>query len=316
MYIAPKRLRVGDVVAIIAPASSFKTDELVEGLDVIKEAGLRPVLGPNVKRLKSLNIRAASVRDRVNELMWAFSDPSISGVIVATGGNGSAECLPYLDYALIAQGRRPLLGMSDISALNNGILAKANLISINGQSPNIRLDEGERNRESDSASLQLALELMMSDQEWSALPFAFNEYLPRTVCPGRAQGYVVGCNNDTFVHLLGTAYMPDLHDTILFIEDTHKSGEVLSRQFIHMQLAGVFDQIAGIVIGEFADVPDRTSDREPSIEDVLSEYLGNGVPCVYGYSFSHGPLTSPIPVGALCEMDADEGTVEFKFTMG
>lgn len=319
MYLAPRMLRPGDKVAIVAPASPFKTDELIESLDVIRECCLEPVLGPNVCQLRTGGIHAASLEDRVEELMWAYSDPEIKGIIVATGGNGSAGVLPYLDYELIARSRKVLLGMSDITALNNGILARSGLITVNGQSPNIRLDEGRAIREADTESFRRTLDLLMDSREWGERPFDINQYLPRTLSSGQACGTVIGGNCDTFVHLLGTPFVPNMAGTILFIEDVHKDGALLARQFLHLRLAGVLDQVAGIVIGEFAEIPKAALDKHhpsPTIEDVLEEYFCDGPPCVYGYSFSHGPLTIPIPIGAQCVMDADTGLVSFRFAMG
>lgn len=316
MYLSPKQLHQGSRVAIVAPASPFQADELVAGLDVIKQCGLEPVLGPNVRHLRTDDVHAAPLMDRVKELMWAFTAPDIDAVICALGGYGSAETLPYLDFDRIRKSRRALLGLSDISALNNGLLAGAGLISINGQYPAIRLDKGEKIRQLDCESLEFVLKLMMSGDPWKDRPFAYNELLPRTVSPGKAQGHAVGCNLETFCCLLGTPFFPDVEDAILFIEDVRKDGEAIARQLSHLSLAGVFDKVAGIVVGEFAEVPLKTEAKVPSVDDVVSHYLSDGPPCVSGYSFSHGAWTIPIPVGAQCTMDADSGEVSFDFTMG
>lgn len=319
MYLAPRQLRPGDRVAIVAPASPFKSDELHESIDVMREAGLRPVFGSNVKNLKSVNIYAAPLRDRIEEMMWAFTDDSIKAVFAATGGCGSAELLPYLDYEAIARSRKCLVGMSDITALNQGILARSGLISINGQSPNIRLDKGKRLRDTDTESLRMTIELMMSGEPWGTKPFdKMNQFIPRTISPGRVNGHALGANNDTFVHLLGTPFMPNIEGGILFFEDVHKNGESIARQFIHMKNAGVLDRLAGVVVGEFIDLGtlDAEEHKVPDIPDVLIEYLGKGkIPSAAGYSFSHGEYTIPIPVGAMCDFDADSGVVSFRFAM-
>jgi len=315
MNIIPRKLRRGSKVALVAPASPFKTNEIVDGMDIMREMGLFPILGPCVRNLRSDNIHSASVKDRVEELNWAFKDPSISGVIAVCGGMGSAALLPYLDYDAIRNSRKPFLGSSDITALNNGIFAKAGLINFNGQGPNIRQDKGESIRTSDAESFKFCLGLLMSDEPWGTTPMEFNEFFPRTVSPGKSTGISIGGNADTFVHLIGTPFLPEMSNTILFLEDIHKSGEVLGREFLHLQLAGILRQINGVVLGEFADIPKRLGDREPSIENVLEEYFSMGSPCSYGYSFSHGAFTSIIPIGAPCSLDADAGTVEFNFTM-
>jgi muramoyltetrapeptide carboxypeptidase len=314
-YVAPRRINPGARVAIVAPASPIRTDELVAGLDIIKECGLEPVLGQCVRNLNTVDIHAAPLMDRVEEMMWAFTEPGIEGIYTCLGGMGSGELLPYLDYGVIRQSRRPLIGLSDITALNNGILAGAGLISINGQYPAIRVDEGDYFRHTDEESLRFATEFMMTDAVWGDAPFSVNQYLPRTVSPGKARGHIIGGNLDTYCTLLGSPFAPDPTGAILFIEDVHKDGEVIARLLIHCKLAGVLDKVAGIVVGEFCDVPKKRESKVPSIDDVLVEYLSDGPPCVYGYSFSHGPWTIPIPIGAMCSMDADTGEVAFDFAM-
>ncbi|NDD93420.1 hypothetical protein EBZ37_15235, partial [bacterium] len=69
------------------------------------------------------------------------------------------------------------------------------------------------------------------------------------------------------------------------------------------------------VIGEFEDVPQKNDPKMPAVEDVLIEFFSSGPPCSYGYSFSHGPHTSPIPIGSRCTLDADSGEVTFDFCM-
>ena len=315
MIISPRRLRSGNKVAIVAPSGPVVTDEVQAGIDIIRECGLEPVLGPCVKNLKTTAAHAASVKDRVEELNWAFSNPNVHAVIGAVGGEGCAAVLPYLDYQVIRASRKSFLGMSDLTAINTAILSKAEMISFNCQTPSIRLDKGRKIMEADSESFRLTLELLKSDAPWGSRPFHFNPYFPRTVSPGKVSGICVGGNLDTFVHLVGTPYFVHPGNKILFIEDVHKGPEEISRELLHLRLAGFLPNVSGIVIGEFEDVPTKTDPKVPSTEDVLIEYCAHGPPCTYGYSFSHGPLTSPIPIGSNCFVDADSGEVSFNFKM-
>lgn len=314
-YLAPKRLRPGSRVALVAPASPFRTDELIAGLDVVKECGLIPVLGANVRNLRSSDVHGAPLMQRAEELMWAFTEPGIDAVITVLGGIGSGETLPYLDFGRIRESRRCVLGLSDITALNNGILAGAGLCSVNGQYPSVRIDQGDYLRGTDSESLRFTLELMMNDRPWGDRPFQLNQLMPRTVSPGKARGHAIGCNLETLCTLLGTPFMPEVEGAVLFIEDMHKSGEAVARSLGHLRLAGVLDRVAGIVIGEFVEVPTKLEDKVPAIEDVIEQYFADGPPCSFGYSFSHGPMTCPIPIGAECSLDADSGEVSFDFSM-
>lgn len=313
-YTAPRRIRRGSRVAVVAPSSAIHADRLLDGINIIQEVGLEPVLGPCVKNLRSIGLHSAPLKDRLEEIHWAFSNPNVSAVICAQGGAGSAGLLPYLDYRLIKQSMKPLLGRSDITALNVGILKNAGMISINGQTPSIRLDKGQEFRREQEQSLVEVLELMMSGQQWSTKSFHKNLFIPRTVKSGRASGHALGCNLDTFTRLIGTPYMSNTNGAILFIEDVHKSVEAISREFLHIKLSGILDSLAGVVIGEFQDVKPSTRDN---LEDVIQEYFAtpNGPPCVYGYSFSHGQVVSAIPVGATCHLDADTCEISFDFCM-
>lgn len=313
MYIPPKRLQKGSRVAIVAPASPAHPDRLMEGLDIIKECGLIPILGPCVKNVRTDQHSSAPLKDRVDELMWAFSSPELAAVICTNGGEGSAALLPYLDYDLIRASRKPLLGRSDISALNSGILSHAGLISFSGQTPSIHLDKGEAVRRSECDSLFMTLRLLMSDAPWGSRPFSTSRIVPRTVSPGRAFGPAIGGNVDTFTRLLGTPFAYDFRDAIVFMEDVHKGSIVLDREFLHMQLAGIMDEAAGFVMGEFYD---SGKNEEDAIDNIVQRYFASGAPCTFGYPFSHGPIVAPIPIGAMCEMDADSCEVMFDFTMG
>lgn len=317
MYLSPKRLRAGSKVAIVAPASTFSTEDLGAGVDLLREMGLEPVMGPCVKNLKTSIFNSASVSARVEELNWAFSSPSISAVFCVRGGVGSAALLPYLDYDVIKRSRKPFVGKSDITSLSMAILEKSNLVTFNGRAASCRSDKGSIIFDSDCESVRLTLQLLMSDKPWNSAPFSINSHFPRTVSPGRARGYAIGGNCDTFVHLLGTDYFPTTTPAILFLEDNSISSVELSRMLIHMRLAGVLDRVEGVVIGEFMNLPKKNGmgDDAATLEEVIIDHFGQGQPCAMGYSFSHGTYTSPIPMGAMCTLDADSGTVNFDFQM-
>ena len=311
-YVAPHRVRYGSKVAIVAPASPVKQDQLTEGLDVIRQLGLKPVLGPCVKNLRTDDMCSAPAQERAMELHWAFGNPEISAVICALGGIGSAATLPYLDYGLIRKSRKAFLGRSDITALNCGFLASAGLITINGQTPSIHLDEGERALQFQTQSLVRTLTLMMSENNWQSDPFSLHTNVVQTVSSGTAQGPAIGCNIDTLTRLIGTRYLPALKGAILFIEDIHKSVEFLSRIFLQLKLSGILDSLAGVVIGEFLDL--KNCDNK-DVQKVILEYFSDGPPCVYGLPFSHGSVVAPIPIGAMCYLDADTQDVSFDFRM-
>jgi muramoyltetrapeptide carboxypeptidase len=315
MYLSPKRVRVGSRVAIVAPSATFSTEELAAGMDAIREAGLEPVAGPCVRNLRTVSYqRAATPQERADELNWAFMTPDMSAVIAVRGGEGSAAVLPHLNYGMIRKSQKVFVGKSDNTSISMGLLSKSNLISVCSRGAAIRCDKGAEIRESDYQSLRWTLELLMSSEQWDDKPLKHNQHFARTVSSGIATGVAVGGNADTFSRLIGTDYLPELNGAILFLEDVDETAGSLSKIFLHMKLSGVLNSVNGIVLGEFAK-SDASKSKNYVYENVIKEYFADGPPCSYGYSFSHGNYTCPIPIGSHVRLDADTGQLEFDFRM-
>ncbi|MDR8413242.1 LD-carboxypeptidase [Nonomuraea sp. 3-1Str] len=60
------------------------------------------------------------------------SDPSLAAVLTVIGGYNSNELLPFLDWELIRANPKILCGYSDITAVQNAILARAGLVTYSG----------------------------------------------------------------------------------------------------------------------------------------------------------------------------------------
>ena len=306
----PRRLVKGDKIAIVAPASPVNPRQVALGAEIMKNKGLIPVYGDNVSHLRARGLTSASIQDRLNELIWAWRDDSIRGIFVATGGYGCSELLSDLPYDLMVSTAKPLVGFSDVTALNNAILQKAGLVTFHGPSATVRCDN-EQHRQSDSESLNLCLDLLMVAEPWLDKPFALQNYPPLIVSKGRVEGFVIGGNLTTMACLLGTPFFPRTEGAILFLEDVDEGGYEVIRTLTHMANAGVFDSINGIVFGEFTRAPESVDKGDPSIEQVVVEFFKDGPPCIFGMNFSHGDYAITLPIGCQAILDADNAKIFF-----
>ncbi len=308
--IRPKRLIKGDRVAIVAPASPFDPEEIKCGIEVIEKKGLIPVLGENVKNMRTNQLYAADIKRRTRELMKAFLDKNVAGIFVAGGGLGSEELLPFLDYKAIKEHPKIFMGFSDITALNNGIFAKTGLVNFNG--PSISMTNKTKHaRKMDVISLNDVLNLLMSDEKWEDKSFLQNRRLVRCVSPGKVTGRAIGGNLSTFCGLLGTKYLPECKDKIIFFEDIHEGGYNVEVFLTQLKLAGILSLAKGVVFGEFIDVEKKVNPLDPDIEEVIVRFFQNGPACIFGLNFSHGETTAAIPIGIETKLDATEGKVYF-----
>jgi muramoyltetrapeptide carboxypeptidase len=235
---------------------------------------------------------------RLAELTRALDDPDARAVVMARGGYGLLRLLPFVDLEALARRPRALVGFSDGTALL-AAAARAGLVSIHGP---VVTQLGSLSSE-DQRALFESLETpgpvrLLSDLE--------------EIIPGRVQGRLLGGNLEVFSRLVGTPYLPDVGQAILFFEDLGERPYRLDRLITHLDLAGLFGPISAVVLGDFSGCrePEPTRAESPTADEVLIERLGRlPIPVVRGGAFGHGTRNRALPYGALCELDTRSGTL-------
>jgi len=124
-------------------------------------------------------------------------------------------------------------------------------------------------------------------------------------------GRLIGGNLNTMYGFFKSPYFPQLTtDDILFIEDAEKDAATLEKNFVMLQLAGVFKQVKGIILGKHALFDDQGTNRRPI--DILLEVLnGQALPIIYDYDGCHTVPMISTPLGSQVRIDAVEQTVTF-----
>ena len=125
--------------------------------------------------------------------------------------------------------------------------------------------------------------------------------------PGNVTGPLVGGNLTSFVGTLGTRYDISTKGKILFLEETHEPVNTVFRYINHLKLAGKFDDCIGILIGECTNCTDEYG---KTYEDLIVESLiPLGKPLVTGLASGHGKYKAAIPIGAIVNLNAIDGTL-------
>jgi muramoyltetrapeptide carboxypeptidase len=131
----------------------------------------------------------------------------------------------------------------------------------------------------------------------------------RTVVGGRATGRLTGGCAGLLSSAIGTRLQPDFRGRIVVLEEIELEGYWFDGYLTHLRNAGLFDGVAGIVVG---DMKTKWSESiaELSAEDMVEELLGPlGVPVVFGLPVGHNKHHATVPLGALASLDADAGTL-------
>lgn len=233
---------------------------------------------------------------RLGELRAALADPAVDALVAARGGYGAMRLLPGLDVAEVARARKLLVGFSDITALH-ALWQRAGLRSLH-------------------ASMIAALGRLPEErvERWSAAlagELPAEELAGRWSTRGRVVAPVVGGNLAVLCALLGTPYFPPVDGAILLLEDVGEAPYRIDRMLTSLQLAGVFERAAGVLLGDFTRCEPQRDGR--TVDEVLRERLGGlARPVLCGLAIGHGDSENlEVPLGAPAELDADRGCVTF-----
>jgi muramoyltetrapeptide carboxypeptidase len=297
----PPRLRAGDMVTVIAPASAWHNrSELLRGVAALEGWGLRVRLGDHVNDRHGY--LAGRDEDRAADLHAALGDPDSRAVICLQGGFGSPRLIPQLDEALFAANPKAICGYSDITTLHLAAARFGNVISFysNGASGVGASDVTDFSKE----SLRRAL---FSEEPYGIVGPNPDDPYVRCVVGGRATGRLAGGCAGLLASAIGTRIQPDLRGRIVILEEIEVEGYILDGILTHLRNAGLLDGVAGIVVG---DVKTTWSGGigELSAEDIVEEVLGPlGAPLIFGLPVGHGKHHATVPLGALATLDADAG---------
>jgi len=304
MPIKPARLKPGDCVGIVAPASPpLDPDTIDRSVAFLKTIGFETRLAPNVR--KRLGFLAGTDRERAGDLMHMFRDRDVQAIFCLRGGYGAGRLLSLLDYKIIRANPKILLGFSDITALHCALLKKANLISFHGPMLSSTLIE----KNLPPFTLQKLLRIVMHAMAAGSICDRSSLKKVAIVRKGKVSGELLGGNLSVLATTLGTPYQPSFKGRILFLEELNETPYRFDRLLTHLLNAGVLTQVAGIAIGitKHCDEP-RAKQKSQSLDDVLKDRLGPlGIPVVTGLPFGHTNLNATLPQGAHATLDAVNG---------
>jgi muramoyltetrapeptide carboxypeptidase len=307
--LVPRKLRRGDTIRVVAPSRSRAMVAEHDHSDIIDARfaamGLRLTFGDHVDERDDFD--SSPVASRVADLHAAFADPDVAGILTVIGGFNSNQLLPHLDWDLIAANPKIFCGYSDITALQNAILARTGLVTYSGphwSSFGMR-DHFEQTQSwftqalLGSGSFDLHPAPAWTDDLW----FLEQDNRPERpgggwwpLAPGKAAGRIVGGNLCTLNLLQGTEYMPSLDGALLMIEDDDlTSPDTFARDLTSLLQQSGAAGIQGVAIGRFQEAS-RVSRH--LLEQIIAraDRLA-GLPVLGNVDFGHTSPLVTFPVG-------------------
>ena len=317
-YIITQKLKKGDEIRVIAPARNLSLvdeENIKLAKDNLERQGYKVTFSKNCKECDMF--KSSSVKSRVNDIHQAFKDKKIKAILTVIGGFNSNELLPYLDYKLIKNNPKILCGYSDITALANAITAKTGLVTYSGlHFSTWAMKKGfEYNLEYFNKCLVedkkylIESSIVWSDDAWyrdqENRNFEKNEgYI--VINKGEAEGIILGGNLCTLNLLKGTEFMPNISNSILFIEDDDMAGSLFGVEFnrnlqslIHQPN---FKKVKGIVFGRFQKKAEMTIEKLKFIIQTKNEL--KSIPIIANADFGHSNPFITFPIGGIVKISA------------
>lgn len=299
----PPRLRSGDLVGVVAPASSWENrSELLRGVAALEAWGLRVRLGEHVNDRHGY--MAGTDADRAADLHAALGDPEVRAIVCLQGGYGTPRLIPLLDEAAFRASPKAICGYSDLTTLHLARQRWGETISFyaNGATGLGAAEVTEFSK----ASLHRAL---FSDEPYGQIgPNPDDPYI-RTLVGGRVTGRLTGGCAGLLSSAIGTRLQPDFRGRIVVLEEIDNEGYIHDGILTQLRNARLFEGAAGIVVG---DIKAKWSGgiAELSAEDIVEEVLAPlGLPLIFGLPIGHNKHHATVPLGALATLDADAGTL-------
>ena len=316
MILAPK-LKIGDEIRVIAPARQLNivSDQVIEiASNRLSEMGYKVSFGKNVRSDDFLV--STDVEKRINDLHDAFKDKNVKAIITAIGGFNSNELLKYIDYELIKNNPKIIVGYSDITALQNAIFSQTGLVTYSG--PHFSSFGEQSNFEYSKdyfskAVIRDEFYAIHPSEKWSADKWYKNQIDRNLIVnkgykiinKGTARGTIVGGNLCTFNLLQGTRFMPKLKDTVLFLEDDQMGLMHIGlfiRNIVSLIQQPEFSGVNAIIFGRFHPDCDIDDERLKKIVHSIPELSSR--PIVSGVDFGHTDPRITFPIGGTININA------------
>lgn len=303
--IKPNRLRHGDIIGICAPASPPASEAtLNRGIVYLEKLGFRIELGKNV--LRKNGYLAGSDKQRAADLNSLFANSTVKAIFTVRGGYGSHRILRLLDYNIIKRNPKIFVGYSDITAIQFALLAKCGLVTFSG--PMVATEMSEK------------LSGKIEEQFWNCLmstkPPSFIKGKNGSITSIKknkvVSGRLLGGNLSLITSLIGTPYFPICKNNILMLEEIDEKPYRIDRMLNHMKLAGVFDKIEGVALGDFSGCHPEKGKPSLTLSKVFRDTFQNyPFPIISGVPYGHIKASLPFPVGVKVRFNGDKNILEF-----
>lgn len=276
----PPLLQKGDKVAVVAPAGKADKNNLKIGIQILEQWGFKVQIGKHV--FDQYPYFSSSDENRLKDIQQALDDNEIKAIFCARGGYGTVRIIDKIDFSHFVRHPKWVIGFSDITYLLCKIQSLG-IACIHGPMP----ASFYRYR---NASVRYLHTLLTTGKISYNISAKYIETFTKT---NHFSHPITGGNLTILSHTIGTQYSLDTTGKILLIEDLNEEPYKIERYLFHLKQAGLFDNLNGIIIGNFQmKKQDQFSISFPQLLNSLR--TSNHQFFIYKFPVGHGAINYPV----------------------
>ena len=286
------KLKIGDTIGVIAPDKALKSTDKIyldNATKYFESIGLKVKYGKYL--FSDKDYCAGTPRQRAEDLNDMFDDKNVKAIFTVKGGDMVNGILPFIDYENIKNNPKIFLGMSDITVLLCAINKMTELVTFHCQDyiwfGKDEVTEYNKN--------EIMNKLFNGNK--TIIPYTKREY--SNFDGNIIKGTIYGTNVRCLLKLLGTPYMPNLKNSVLFLEGYRSDIIQWNSMLEQYNQMGVFDK--AVVFGYIYQLQYEEKDKYNIIDELRK--INEKIPIVKTNDFGHKHANSIIPIGGKVRID-------------
>ncbi len=302
--IRPPRLKRGDLVALFNP-SGFADDALIQrATNNLEKLGFRVMQAKHLRA--SRGNTAGTIGQRLTDLHTLFAHREVRALWAARGGSGTAQLLPYIDYNLVARNPKIVIGYSDLTSLLLALYAKSGLVTFHGPVASSGFTPFTVSHLDAVLIEGRATHVMSTADEHAKRAIDEPNFVQRVLNGGSAEGTLLGGNLSVLASMIGTPYLPNLRDSLLFLEEISEAPYRIDRMLTQLEHSAALAQVRAVMLGVFVKCEPKADEASLVLSQALTDHFSSRpIPSAYGLSFGHIASQWVLPIGARARFDAD-----------
>lgn len=295
--INPPLLRPNDQAIIVSPSGALPKMGIENAKAQLSLWGLHVSLGEHVFSVES--VFAGSDVERLSDFQKAIDNPNIRLIMCARGGVGITRYMDKLSFEGFIKNPKWIVGFSDVTAFH--LLAlNHKLLTVHGPMGTSFARKGAEN------SILHLKQLLFNGKSKIVVKGA-------QLKQGECEAEIVGGNLSLLCDSLGTPTEVDTVGKILVLEDVGDYYYRMDRMLNQLVRAHKFDNLKGLVIGNFSDLLNGDKVFTESIDEIITRLTSTyNYPIASGISIGHNPENYSFVQGARYHLNVSKDEASLK----